>query len=714
MYSSMYLSYKKRLFLGISLIFALSCKSQKKNMIKPPVANKSPKELLKHNDTRIDNYYWLNNREDEAVIAHLKKENTYFAEKTKHTLGFQASLFEEMKSRIKEDDSSVPFKSNGYWYVTRYEIGKEYPIYVRHNEHVEAKEEIMFNGNEMAKGHDYFAIGGVSISQDNTMAAYGVDTVSRRQYTLHFKNLKTGEVYKDKIENTTGSAVWANDNKTIFYTKKDPVTLRSDKIYKHILGSSADKDVLIYTEEDDTFGTYVYKTKSKKYIVIGSYSTLTSEYQILKADDPNGTFEVFSPRKRGVEYSIAHYGSDFYILTNKDKAVNFKLMKVNENKTDSQYWEEFIPHKKEVLLEDIDIFSDYYVLSERENGLNKLKIVKWDDSDSYYLPFNSETYTANVGANPDFETEIVRYSYTSMTTPRSVIDFNMRTQEKDIKKEQEVLGGAFDKENYTEQRVWATAQDGVKVPMSIVYHKDTPLCSETPILQYAYGSYGSTIDPYFSTIRLSLLDRGFVYAIAHIRGGEYLGRPWYEEGKLLKKKNTFTDFVDCSKFLIENEYTSAEHLYAMGGSAGGLLMGAVINIDAELYNGVIAAVPFVDVVTTMLDDSIPLTTGEYDEWGNPNEKEYYEYMKSYSPYDNVTAKIYPNLLITTGLHDSQVQYFEPAKWVAKLRELKIDDNLLLFDINMDAGHGGASGRFEALKEVAKEYAFILDLEGKTE
>ena len=680
--------------------------------IQAPVAKKFPKKLVKHDDVRIDNYYWLNNREDTAVISHLEEENRYYTEMTKHTAGFQDFLFNEMKARIKEDDSSVPYKYNGYWYITRYETDKEYPIYTRHKEHLKAAEEIMFNGNEMARGHDYFNLGGIAISPDNTLAAYSVDTVSRRQYTLHIKNLETGEVYPEKIENTTGSAVWANDNKTIFYTKKDPVTLRSDKIYKHILGTSITSDVLIFNEEDDTYNTFVYKTKSKKYIVIGSFSILTSEYQILRADDPDGTFKVFSPRIRGLEYSISHFGTDFFVLTNKDEATNFKLMKVDENNTSSDYWKEFIPHRRDVLLEDIDIFEAYYVLSERENGLNRIKVVKWDESNSYYLPFDSETYTADVGSNPDFNTEILRYSYNSMTTPSSVIDFNMATKEKEIKKEQEVLGGKFNKENYVEKRVWATAKDGVKVPMSIVYHKKTKLTSETPILQYAYGSYGSTIDPYFSSVRLSLLDRGFVFAIAHIRGGEYLGRPWYEDGKLLKKKNTFTDFIDCSKYLIENKYTSAEHLYAMGGSAGGLLMGAIINMNPELYNGVVAAVPFVDVVTTMLDDSIPLTTGEYDEWGNPNEVEYYEYMKSYSPYDNVEAKKYPNMLVTTGLHDSQVQYFEPAKWVAKLRELKTNQNLIMLDINMDAGHGGSSGRFEALKEVAKEYAFLLDLEAK--
>ncbi len=677
-----------------------------------PLAKKRTSKLSTHADIRLDDYYWLNDRENPEVIEYLNQENAYYEELTAHTKTFQEELFKEMKGRIKEDDSSVPYKSNGYWYKTRYELGKEYPLYSRCKESLEAEEITIFDGNQMALGHDFFKIGGIAISPNNTLAAYGVDTVSRRQYTLRIKNLESGELYADEIENTTGGGVWANDNKTLFYTKKDPVTLRSDKIYKHVLGTATEHDVLVFEEKDDTFSTFVYRTKSKKYLVIGSFSTLSSEFQILSTDNPNGKFKIFSPRERGLEYTIFHYQNDFYILTNKDGATNFKLMKVGEEDTLSENWQEFIPHRDTVLLEDIDIFKDYYVLSERENGLNKIKVVKWDGSVSYFLPFESETYTAYVDANPDFDTKILRYGYNSLTTPSSVLDFNMRTKEQEVKKEQEVLGGDFTKSNYKEERLWATARDGVKVPISLVYHKDTLIHPETPLLQYAYGSYGATIDPYFSTVRLSLLDRGFVYAIAHVRGGEYLGRPWYEDGKLLKKKNTFTDFIDCSNFLIEMKMTSAAHLYASGGSAGGLLIGAVVNMVPKLYNGVIAAVPFVDVVTTMLDDSIPLTTGEYDEWGNPNELPYYEYMKSYSPYDNVAAQEYPNMLVTTGLHDSQVQYFEPAKWISKLRDMKTNDKLLLFDINMEAGHGGASGRFAALKEIAKEYAFLLDLEGK--
>ncbi len=705
---------KKYLVLLVSLIFVVSCKNKSKPManVSIPVANKNPKELKKHNDVRVDDYYWLNDRGDKEVIAYLEEENNYYNTLTAHTKDFQDVLFKEMKQRIKEDDASVPYKQNGYWYATRYEKGKEYPIFSRYKEKETAAEEIMFDCNELAKGHDYFNLGGISISQNNELAAFGVDTVSRREYTLQVKNLLTGKVYEDVIEKTTGISVWAADNKTLFYTKKDPVTLRSDKIYKHKLGTPTSDDELVFHEKDETFSTYIYKTKSKKFIIIGSSSTLTSEYRFIESTNPDSEFKMFSKRERGLEYSLAHYGNEFFILTNKDNAFNFKLMKCDENNTESKYWKEFISHKDNVLLENIDIFKDYYVLSERENGLNNLKIVRWDGSSSYYLPFDNETYTAYVGTNPDFDTNILRYGYNSLTTPSSVIDFNMDNKSKEIKKEQEVLGGKFNKENYRSERLWATARDGVKVPMSVVYHKNTKLDGNSPLLQYAYGSYGHTIDPYFSTVRLSLLDRGFVYVIAHIRGGEYLGRKWYEDGKLLKKKNTFTDFIDCSKHLIENRYTSKEHLYASGGSAGGLLMGVVLNMSPELYNGVIASVPFVDVVTTMLDESIPLTTGEYDEWGNPNDKEYYEYMKSYSPYDNVKAQDYPNILVTTGLHDSQVQYWEPAKWVAKLRDKKTDFNLLFLDTNMDAGHGGSSGRFEALKEVAKEYAFLLDLEDK--
>ncbi|CAH0336062.1 Dipeptidyl aminopeptidase BI [Flavobacterium sp. CECT 9288] len=704
----------KALLSCLCLIFALSITKinaqQMSENIKAPLAKIIPTVLEKHGDTRVDNYFWLNKRENPEVIDYLNKENSYYEAMTADTKGFQKELYEEMKSRIKEDDESVPYLYNGYYYITRFETGKDYPIYSRKKGSLTAAEEILFNCNDLAKGHSYFQLGGLSVSPDNKFASFGVDTIGRRIYTIQVKNLETGEILSDKIENATGSSVWANDNKTIFYTKQDEVTLRSDKVFKHKLNTSSDQDVLVFFEKDDTFNVSVGKEKSKKYIVIGSGSTLTTEYRILNSDTPDAEFKVFQPRVRGLEYSISHFGDSFYILTNKDKATNFKLMKTPESATAKVNWVDVIAHRDDVLLEDIEIFRNYLVVEERSNGLNHIRIKPWSGEGEYYLPFGSETYNAYTTTNVDFDTDILRYSYQSLATPSSVIDFNMKTKEKEVKKEQQVLGGKFDKNNYTEERVWATATDGTKVPISMVYKKGLKKDGTNPVLLYAYGSYGVTMDTYFSSTRLSILDRGFVFAIAHIRGGEDLGRQWYEDGKLLKKKNTFTDFIDCSKYLIQEKYTSPQHLYAEGGSAGGLLMGAVVNMAPELYHGVIAQVPFVDVISTMLDDTIPLTTGEYDEWGNPNEKKYYKYMLSYSPYDNVKAQKYPNMYVSTGLHDSQVQYWEPAKWVAKLRTLKTNDTVLYLNTNMDAGHGGASGRFEALKELAKEYSFLLDLE----
>ena len=709
----------------ICIIFASSCKPEIKmnKDVKTPKAEIQAKSLTIHNSTRIDNYFWMRLTDEQKIAknkdaqtqkveAYLNSENKYFDKVTASTNNFQKELFEEMKGRIKEDDTSVPYFRNQYFYITRFEKGSQYPIYSRKKETLEAKEEVLFNVNEEAEGHEYFQLGGLNVSPDNNLVAFATDTVSRRQYTIQIKNLETGKILSDKIENTTGGSVWSNDNKTLFYTKKDPLTLRSSSIYRHILGTDASEDVVVFEEKDETYNTYVYKTKSHKFIVIGSSSTLSSEFRIIAADKPYGEWKVIQPREENLEYSLAHYGDYFYIQTNKDNATNFKLMKTSVNKTTKENWVDVIPHREETLLEDVSIFKNYLVIEERTEGLGKIRIKTWDGKEDYYLPFDEETYSAGVYSNPEFDTDVIRYSYNSMTTPNSVIDFNMKSQTKEIKKEQEVLGGKFDKNNYKSERVWATARDGKKVAISLVYHKDTELNKNTPLLQYAYGSYGYTISDGFSSTRLSLLDRGFVYALAHIRGGQYLGREWYNDGKMMNKKNTFFDFIDCSKFLIENNYTSAEHLYAMGGSAGGLLVGAVSNLNPELYNGIIAAVPFVDVISTMLDESIPLTTGEFDEWGNPKEKEAYDYMLSYSPYDQVTKKEYPNMLVTTGYFDSQVQYWEPAKWVAKLRELKTDDNILLLHTNMDVGHGGASGRFDALKETARDYTFLLALENK--
>ncbi|MGB1169294.1 MAG: S9 family peptidase [Flavobacteriaceae bacterium] len=709
----------------ICIIFASSCKPEIKmnKDVKTPKAEIQPKSLTIHNSTRIDNYFWMRLTDEQKIAknkdaqtqkveAYLNSENEYFDKVTASTNNFQKELFEEMKGRIKEDDTSVPYFRNQYFYITRFEKGSQYPIYSRKKETLEADEEVLFNVNEEAEGHEYFQLGGLNVSPDNNLVAFATDTVSRRQYTIQIKNLETGKILSDKIENTTGGSVWSNDNKTLFYTKKDPLTLRSSSIYRHILGTDASEDVVVFEEKDETYNTYVYKTKSHKFIVIGSSSTLSSEFRIIAADKPYGEWKVIQPREENLEYSLAHYGDYFYIQTNKDNATNFKLMKTPVNKTTKENWVDVIPHREETLLEDVSIFKNYLVIEERTEGLGKIRIKTWDGKEDYYLPFDEETYSAGVYSNPEFDTDVIRYSYNSMTTPNSVIDFNMKSQTKEIKKEQEVLGGKFDKNNYKSERVWATARDGKKVAISLVYHKDTELNKNTPLLQYAYGSYGYTISDGFSSTRLSLLDRGFVYALAHIRGGQYLGREWYNDGKMMNKKNTFFDFIDCSKFLIEKNYTSAEHLYAMGGSAGGLLVGAVSNLNPELYNGIIAAVPFVDVISTMLDESIPLTTGEFDEWGNPKEKEAFDYMLSYSPYDQVANKEYPNMLVTTGYFDSQVQYWEPAKWVAKLRELKTDDNILLLHTNMDVGHGGASGRFDALKETARDYTFLLALENK--
>ena len=682
-----------------------------KKEITPPIAERIPKKMEIHGDVRIDDYYWLNERENPKVIDYLKAENAYYDEVMAHTKQFQEDLFEEMKSRIKEDDESVPYKKNGYYYITKYELGKQYPVYTRRKGNLEAEEEIIVDVNEMAAGHEYFALTGLNVNTINTIASFGVDTRSRRQYDLRFKNLETQELFPEIINNTSGSTAWANDHKTVFYASKDPVTLRSDKIYKHILGTDPSEDQLIFEENEEAFWTFVYKSKSKRFIIIGSYSTLSTEYRYLDADNPAGSFTVIQPRERDLEYSVAHYDQDFYILTNVDKALNFKLMKTPIGQTTKEYWTDVIPHRENTLLEDISIFKDFLILEERQNGLNKIRIKKWDGSDDYYLPFEEETYSASVYNNPEFDTNIIRYSYNSLTTPNSVIDFNIDLKTKEVKKEQEVLGGNFDKENYKSERIWATARDGQRVAVSLVYNKATKINENTPLLLYGYGSYGSIVSDRFSSVRLSLLDRGFVYAIAHVRGGEYLGRSWYDEGKMFKKMNTFYDFIDAAKHLIQEKYTSPSHLYAEGGSAGGLLMGAVINICPEIFNGVIAAVPFVDVVTTMLDESIPLTTGEFDEWGNPKHKDAYEYMLSYSPYDNVRKHDYPHMLVTTGLHDSQVQYFEPAKWVAKLRVNKTDKNLLLMYTNLDTGHSGASGRFDALKEVARDYCFLFDLEG---
>ena len=716
-------SITKSIVLFLAITFFAACnndqKSENSNLtsmyqktdLTPPTAKKVPKELTIHGDTRIDDYYWLNKREDSEVIDYLTAENDYTQKILEHTKSFQEKLFEEIKGRIKQDDQSVPYKDNGYFYLTRYEQGNEYPIYSRKKESLEAEEEIMLNVNELAKGFDYFNIGGRSVSPNNKLLVYGEDTLSRRIYTLRFKNLETGEMLEDAIPGTTGSASWANDNKTIFYTAKDETTLRGHKIFRHTLGTPTDQDVEVFSETDETYIAFVTKSKSKKYIVVGSYSTLSQEYQVVEADNPTGDLRVIQGRERGLEYSVAHFEDKFYIRTNLD-AKNFRLMVTDENATSKEHWKEVIPHRPDILLEDMDIFKDYIVLSERINGINQLRVMPWE-GEEHYIDFGEDAFMAFTSTNPEFDTDILRVGYTSMTTPFTTYDYNTKTKKFTLLKQQEVVGD-FDSKNYVSERLYAESRDGVKVPISLVYRKGFEKDGQQPLLLYGYGSYGNSMEPYFSSVRLSLLDRGFAFAIAHIRGGEEMGRPWYDDGKLLKKKNTFNDFIDCAEHLIANKYTNPDKLFAMGGSAGGLLMGAIVNQRPDLWKGIVASVPFVDVVTTMLDESIPLTTGEYDEWGNPNDKEYYDYIKSYSPYDNVEAKDYPPMLVTTGLHDSQVQYWEPAKWVAKLREMKTDNNPLLLHTNMEAGHGGASGRFEQFKETAMEYAFMLDLVGINE
>ena len=677
-----------------------------------PKAKKHDHVLVKHNDTRFDPYYWMNERENPDVVAYLEEENAYTDAAMKDTEDLQNFLFEEMKARYKKDDESLPYFFNGYWYIVKYEDGKEYPLFFRKPESLDNTEELILDVNLLAEGKSFFEVGSVSTSVNNELACFSSDEQGRRIYALNFKNIASGAILKDQIENTTGKAVWANDNQHVFYIRKDE-SLRAFQVYRHQMGTDSSEDVLIFHEEDESFDVNVYKSKSLEYIFISASSTISDEHRFIPSSDIHAEWTILQPREEDLEYAVEHYQDEFYIITNEGDATNFKIVTAKVNQCSKAYWKELIPHREEVLLEGFEIFKNYLVIEERERGLLKIRIIDTISEEEHEIPFHDPTYTAYIGLNLEFDTDKLRYGYSSLTTPSTTFEYDMNTKITTVLKQQEVLGGKFVSENYISERIWAPSRDGVEqVPISLVYHKDTPKNSVTPLLLYGYGSYGHTVDASFSSLRLSLLDRGFIYAIAHIRGGEYLGRDWYEDGKMLDKKNTFYDFIDAGAHLVQQNYTSKKHLYAMGGSAGGLLVGAVMNMEPSLFNGIISQVPFVDVVTTMLDETIPLTTGEYDEWGNPNDEEYYQYMKSYSPYDNVEAKDYPNLLVTTGFHDSQVQYWEPAKWVARLRDLKTDSNLLLFKTDMSSGHGGASGRFESLKEDALEYAFLLKLEGK--
>lgn len=643
-------------------------------------------------------------------MAYLEAENAYTKAQMAPTEPLQEQLYQEILGRIKQEDQSVPYFYHGYYYLVRYQEGDEYPIYARKAGSLEAPEEIMLHGPTMAKGQGYYSIGGRSIAPNNRYLAYGEDTVSRRIYTIRIKDLVTGELLSDVLINTTGNAVWSADNAYLFYTLKDPQTLRGYKIMRHRLGSPSEEDVLVFHETDETFDAFIGKTKSEKYLVIGSRQTVSHEYHLLEADNPLGDFRVFQPRERNLEHSIDHFADRFYIRTNW-AARNFRLMSTPENATTKEHWTEVIPHREDVLLEDMDLFAQHLVLTERREGITQLRVIRWSGGE-HYIAFPETVYLAYVGVNLQFDTPLLRLGYQSLTTPNSTFDYHLDERSFTLLKQEAVLGD-FSPDQYQSERLYVTARDGAHVPVSLVYRKGFERQGQHPLLLYGYGSYGYSMDPFFSAARLSLLDRGFGYAIAHIRGGEEMGRYWYEEGKLLQKKNTFYDFIDCAQFLLQEKYTQADRLFAMGGSAGGLLIGAVINLAPELWRGVIASVPFVDVVTTMLDDTIPLTTFEYDEWGNPNDPDYYHYMKSYSPYDNVEAKAYPAMLVTTGLHDSQVQYWEPAKWVAKLRRLKTDANPLFLYTNLEAGHGGASGRFQRIKETALEFAFLLSLAPRT-
>lgn len=678
------------------------------NNILPPSPEKIPTELSIHDDLRIDNYYWLREKENLQTLAYLKAENDYLDAIMADTKDMQQQLFLEMKGRIKEKDESVPVFKNGYFYYTRSDEGKQYYKYCRKKQYLDAPEELLLDVDDMGEKHPYVSVNGFNISPDNRLLAFGVDTIGRRQYTIQIKNLETGVILPDRMFPTNGSSVWANDNQTLFYAETNPLTLLSEKIKKHMLGDEAANDVLVYEETDKSNYIGVSKTRSRKYILINSSATLSSEIRILDADNPHAPFRIFQSRVKDMLYGVEHSGDSFLVLTNWD-AVNFRLMETSLENTGRENWQEKIAHRADVLLQGAEPFKNHLVLTERSKGLLQIRIQDLQNSSEHYLHFEEPAYAAFTGANPEYHAVNLRYHYTSLTTPASTFDYNMNTREKKLMKQQEVAGG-YVINDYTTERVYATADDGTRIPISLVYKNGFSKDGNNPVLLYGYGSYGASMDASFSSARLSLLNRGFAFAIAHIRGGQEMGRAWYEEGKLMKKKNSFTDFINCAEFLIKENYTSKQHMYALGGSAGGLLIGAVATMRPDLWNGVIAAVPFVDVITTMLDETIPLTTNEFDEWGNPKNKDAYEYMKTYSPYDNIRAE-YPNMLVTTGLHDSQVQYFEPAKWVAAIREKKTDANILLFHINMEAGHGGASGRFDYLKEVAREYAFLFSLEG---
>jgi len=679
---------------------------------KPPVAAIRPHLVESPNGARNDDYYWLRDdeREDKDVLAYLAAENAYTDAMLVHTKPLQEKLYNEIVGRIKQDDASVPYRKRGYWYYRRYETGKEYPIYARKKESLTGAEEILLDVNTMAAGRDFFQVGSYEVSPDNRLLAWAEDSVGRRQYVLRVRNLVTGEMLGDAIENIEAGFAWSADCRTLFYIAKDPTTLLGDKVRKHVLGEDARKDGLVFEEKDKSFYTGVGTTKDDRYIVIASNSTVSSEMRVAKADDPAFKFRILIPRERDHEYNADHLDGKWIIRTNW-QAKNFRIVEADDKQVaDKKSWRDLIAHRDDAFVESFDVFRDFLAVEERSNGLANIRIRGWRDGKSFLIDSDEPAYTTGLGANAELDTSLVRYTYTSLTTPASTYDFDIATGKKILLKREPVLGG-YEQTNYVTEHVWAPARDGVKVPISLVYRKGVLRDGTAPLLQYGYGSYGMSMDPGFSSSIVSLLDRGFVYAIAHIRGGQEMGRDWYENGKLLNKRNTFADFVDVTHYLVREKYADPKRVFAMGGSAGGLLMGALANMAPSDYAGLVAQVPFVDIVTTMLDETIPLTTNEYDEWGNPAEKRYYEYMLSYSPYDNVKPQAYPAIFVGTGLWDSQVQYYEPAKWVAKLRRLKTDANPLVFRINMEAGHGGKSGRFQHYRETAEQYAFVLSLAG---
>lgn len=670
---------------------------------RPPVAQQRPHAVTSPNGTRNDPYYWLRDdtRKDPAVLAYLNAENAYAANIMGPQKALEDTLFAEMRSRVKEDDSSVPTFEDGYWYYTRFETGKQYPIHARRKRTMQAPEEVLLDGNQLATGHSFYRIGTYAVSRNGTLLAWAEDTVGRNQFVLHVKNLATGEVLPDTATNISPSIEWANDNKTLFYVGKDNVTLREDRVFRHALGGSHD---LVFKEDDGSYYVYLSAAKSRRYIFIQLDATTNSEWRLIDANKPAAAPRVFIARAKDHIYDLDHLGNRFVMRTNAD-AKNFRLVEVPADKPeDRKRWKDILPHRPDALLESFALYDGFTAVSVRTGGLRKVQVLPRRGK-PFFIDAQDPTYAMSLVDTPDPKAKAVRYEYDAMQTPTTVYELDVTSHKRALLKQQPVPG--YDASQYASEYLHATAKDGTEVPISVVYRKDTPRDGTAPLFVYGYGSYGSSMEPYFDAKRVSLLDRGFVYAIAHVRGGEEMGRAWYEDGKLMHKTNTFTDFIAATEHLVAQKYGARDQVYAMGASAGGLLMGAITNLRPDLYRGVVAFVPFVDVVTTMLDESIPLTTNEFDEWGNPKEKAAYDYMLSYSPYDNVAAKAYPSIYVRTGLWDSQVQYFEPAKWVAKLRAMKTDDNLVVMDVDMSAGHGGASGRFNRMREFARAYAFVL-------